>query len=239
MFKQRSWGDCGVVALLNAIQDNGISFYSRPGGYEEMILNLNGRDCGITIQEICSILYEHGFLPVHIPLEGFASASGIESAKSSSIDMERGLFNQWDKAIYQVRTKSGTLHFIYCDGSLIWDGATNSPAYPKLSDYESVIDAVYILPNTPFSIYRGADEFVAFAKSQLERIEKWEASLRDSHEKTAAQKIAEYEAAPTITITNTLDSTSIAQALECWTPPIIKHRGGFTSNRKGPISESL
>lgn len=214
MIKQRSWGDCGVVALLNAIQDNGISFYSRPGGYEEMILNLNGRDCGITIQEICSILYEHGFLPIHIPLEGFASASGIENAKSSSIDMKEGLFNQWAKAIYQVRTKSGTLHFVYFDGCLIWDGATNSPAYPRLSDYESVIDAVYILPNIPFSVYRGADEFVDFAESQLERIEKWEASLRDSHEKTAAHKVAEYEAARTVTITNTIDEISVAQALE-------------------------
>lgn len=214
MFKQRSWGDCGVVALLNAIQDNGISFYSRPGGYEDMVSNLNNRDCGITIQEICSILYEHGFLPVHLPLEGFASACGIENAKSSFVDIDAGLFNQWNKAIYQVRTKSGTLHFIYCDGSLIWDGATNSPAYPRLSDYESVIDAVYILPNTPFSVYRGADEFVDFAESQLERIEKWEASLRDSHEKTAAQKVAEYEAARTFTITNTIDEISVAQALE-------------------------
>lgn len=214
MFKQRSWGDCGVVALLNSIQDNGISFYSRPGGYEEMILNLNGRDCGITIQEICSILYEHGFLPVHIPLEGFASASGIANAKSSLIDMKEGLFRQWSKAIYQVKTKSGTLHFIYFDGCMIWDGATNSPVHPRFSDYESVIDAVYILPNTPFSIYRGTDEFVAFSKSQLERIEKWEASLRNSHEKTAAQKVAEYEAARTIKITNTVGESSIAQALE-------------------------
>lgn len=214
MFKQRSWGDCGVVALLNSIQDNGISFYSRPGGYEEMILNLNGRDCGITIQEICSILYEHGFLPVHIPLEGFASASGIANAKSSFIDIKEGLFRQWSKAIYQVRTKSGSLHFIYFDGCMIWDGSTNSPVHPKFGDYESVVDAVYILPNTPLSIYRGAEEFNAFAKSQLERIEKWEASLRDSHEKTAAQKVAEYEATRPIRITNTIDSTSIAQAME-------------------------
>lgn len=214
MFKQRSWGDCGVVALLNAIQDNGISFYSRPGGYEEMILNLNGRDCGITIQEICSILYEHGFLPVHIPLEGFASASGIQNAKSSSIDMDKGLFNQWTTAIYQVRTKSGLLHFIYFDGCMIWDGSTNSPVHPKFSDYDSVVDAVYILPNTPLSIYRGAEEFNAFAKSQLERIEKWEASLRDSHEKTAAQKVAEYEAARTIKINSTVGETSLAQAME-------------------------
>lgn len=214
MFKQRSWGDCGVVALLNAIQDNGISFYNRPGGYEDMVSSLNNRDCGITIQEICSILYEHGFLPVHIPLEGFAAASGIANAKSSSVDVKEGLFGQWSKAIYQVKTKSGTLHFIYFDGYLIWDGATNSSVYPRFSDYESVIDAVYILPNTPFSIYRGADEFVDFAEYQLERIEKWEASLRDSHEKTVAQKVAEYEAARTVTITNTIDEISVAQALE-------------------------
>lgn len=234
MFKQRSWGDCGVVALLNAIQENGISFYNRPGGYEEMILNLNGRDCGITIQEICSILYEHGFLPVHIPLEGFASASGIKNAKSSRLDMKAGLFNQWAKAIYQVKTKSGTLHFIYFDGYMIWDGATNSPVHPKFSDYESVIDAVYILPNTPFSIYRGAEELNAFSKSQLERIEKWEESIRNSNEKTAAQKIAEYEAARTITITNT-----VQEALEPQTGCFISYGRGPAPTRRWITDKGL
>lgn len=214
MQKQRSWGDCGVVALLNAIQDNGISYYNRPGGYEEMVSNLNNRDCGITIQEVCSILYEHGFLPVHIPLKGFASASGIENAKTSSVDPKDGLFGQWSKAIYQVKTKSGLLHFIYFDGSLIWDGSTGSPVYPKFSDYETIVDVVYILPNTPFSIYRNTEEIEAFSDAHLQRHKEWIGSSNESTEKTAAQKVAEYEAARTITIINSIDASSVAQALE-------------------------
>lgn len=152
MIKQRSWGDCGVVALLNALQDNGVTFYNGPGGYESMVSNLNGRDYGITIQEVSSVILELGLVPVHIPLDGFAKESGIANAKASTIDPKDGLFKNWSKAIYQVKTKSGLLHFVYFDGYRIWDGSQNSPVYPKFSDYESVIDAVFILPGTPYSV---------------------------------------------------------------------------------------
>ena len=214
MIKQRSWGDCGVATLLNAIGDNGIDYYRTALGYECMVASLNGRDCGITMQEICSVLYDHGFLPVHIPLEGFVSASGIAKAKTSSIDIKAGLYNQWPKAIYQVKTKSGVMHFIYFDGCMIWDSSPGSPSKPRFSDYESIIDVVYILPNTPFSIYRNTDEITAFSDAHLQRHKEWIGSSNESNEKTAAQKVAEYEAARTIKITNTVGESSIAQALE-------------------------
>ena len=214
MIKQRSWGDCGVATLLNAIGDNGIDYYRTALGYECMVASLNGRDCGITMQEICSVLYDHGFLPVHIPLEGFVSASGIAKAKTSSIDIKAGLYNQWPKAIYQVKTKSGVMHYIYFDGSMIWDSSPGSPSRPRFSDYESIIDVVYILPNTPFSIYRNTDEITAFSDAHLQRHKEWIGSSNESNEKTAAQKVAEYEAARTIKITNTVGESSIAQALE-------------------------
>lgn len=150
MIKQRSWGDCGVVALLNAFQDCDIKKYSGPGGYEAMVSNLNGRDYGITIQELSSIILEHGLIPVHIPLEGFAKESGIANAKTSTIDPKDGLFENWSKAIYQVKTKSGLLHFVYFDGHNIWDGSQHSPVYPKFSDYESIIDAVFLIPGAKY-----------------------------------------------------------------------------------------
>lgn len=223
MVKQRSWGDCGVATLLNAIGDNGIDYYRTALGYECMVASLNGRDCGITMQEICSVLYDHGFLPVHIPLEGFVSASGIAKAKTSSIDIKAGLYNQWPKAIYQVKTKSGVMHFIYFDGCMIWDSSPGSPSKPRFSDYESVIDVVYILPNTPFSIYRNTDEITAFSEAHLQRHKEWIESSDDSYEKTAAQIISECEKRGILSSTpkshrvfikNTIDSTSIAQALE-------------------------
>lgn len=240
MNKQRSWGDCGVVALLNALQDNGVTFYNGPGGYENMVSHLNDRDCGITIQEVCAALFQHGFLPVHLPLDGFGVASGIHDAATCKFEfLKDTFFKEWPKAIYQVKSKSGVLHFVYFDGDYIWDGAPNSPVYPKFSDYESIIDVVYILPNTPFSIYRNTDEITAFSDAHLQRHKEWIESSDDNKEKTAAQKIAEHEAARTITVINTIDSCSISQALERWTPPIIRHRGGITSNRKGLMGESL
>lgn len=193
MIKQRSWGDCGVVALLNAFQNNGISFYNRPGGYEDMVSTLNGRDHGITIQEVCAVLFEHGFLPVHLPLDGFAVASGIENVKSCRLKTVNDSFmSDWPKAIYQVKTLSGMLHYIYFDGSLIWDGAVNSPIYPSFSDYASVVDVVYLLPNTPFSKYSPSEERTAFFLAQMEAQKEIDSC---TYESPNAQKIAEYEAA--------------------------------------------
>lgn len=196
MIKQRSWGDCGVVALLNALQDNGVTFYNGPGGYESMVSNLNGRDYGITIQEVSSVILELGLVPVHIPLDGFAKESGIANAKASTIDPKDGLFKNWSKAIYQVKTKSGLLHFVYFDGYRIWDGSQNSPVYPKFSDYESVIDAVFILPGTPYSVFVDTDEITKFHSDHLARHKEWiENEELAEQSASLSRKVSEYEAA--------------------------------------------
>lgn len=207
MNKQRSWGDCGVVALLNAFQDNGITFYNGPHGYECMVANLNGRDHGVSIQEVCAVVFGHGFLPVHLPLDGFAAASGIKDAATCRFEfLKDTFFKEWPKAIYQVKSKSGVLHFVYFDGCSIWDGALNAPVYPEFSDYDSIVDVVYLLPNTPFSIYRNTDEITAFSDAHLQRHKEWIESSDDSNEKTAAQKVADYEVTkPSLKLTSMTD----------------------------------
>ncbi|WP_145128065.1 hypothetical protein [Pseudomonas sp. URMO17WK12:I11] len=233
MQKQRSWGDCGVVALLNALQDNGVNFYQGPGGYENLVSQLNGRDCGITIQEVCAALFQHGFLPVHLPLDGFGVASGIGDAATCKVKhLEDTFFRDWPKAIYQVKSKSGLLHFVYFDGDLIWDGAPSAPVYPEFSDYESIIDVVYVLPNTPFSIYRNTEEITEFSEAHLKRHQEWIDSKPDENSKTVAQLIAEYEADK--------KSTEYASMTDEETGITLRiHRSGLTSNRKGLMGEGL
>lgn len=199
MIKQRSWGDCGVATLLNALIDNGVSEFSGPDGYDKMV-DLLGRDSGITIQEVCAVLYTNGLVPVYLPLDGFAAESGIHSAFTIDQSTLTPGIDQ-PKCIVQVKTKSGLLHMLYCDGEHALDPAVNVSEPQYLGDYESIVDAVFILP--------------------------------------VEQDQSENKPAPTITITNTIDSCSISQALEHWTPPIIRHRGGFTSNRKGLMGEGL
>lgn len=233
MIKQRSWGDCGVVALLNAIQDNGISYYNRPGGYEDMVSNLNGRDCGITIQEVCAVLFQHGFLPVHLPLDGFGVASGIHDAATCKVKhLKDTFFKDWPKAIYQVKSRSGLLHFVYFDGDLIWDGAPNAPVYPEFSDYEDIIDVVYVLPNTPFSIYRNTDEITEFSEAHLKRHREWIDSKLDENSKAVAQLIAEYE--------DDKKSSEYASMTDEETGITLRfHRGGMTARHKSFMGEGL
>ena len=148
MHKQRSWGDCGITSLLNAVSDNGVTYFNGPGGYERMLELMNGRDKGLTIQEISGALFFLGFCPIYLPLEGFKSESGVTGAythDSVSLRLQSPTMNGLP-AIYQVKTKSGLLHFIYFDGSFIWDSSPNSPECPGFNDYQSIVDVVYILP---------------------------------------------------------------------------------------------
>ena len=153
------------------------------------------------------VVFGHGFLPVHLPLDGFAAASGIKDAATCRFEfLKDTFFKEWPKAIYQVKSKSGVLHFVYFDGCSIWDGALNAPVYPEFSDYDSIVDVVYLLPNTPFSIYRNTDEITAFSDAHLQRHKEWIESSDDSNEKTAAQKVADYEVTkPSLKLTSMTD----------------------------------
>lgn len=144
MIKQRSWGDCGVAALANSIR-----FFP---SYEEALEMLGGRDCGITMQELCSAIYERGHaIPMYLPLAGFGSEANISNAKTSSLEeilRKSKVYSDNRRAILQVKTKSGILHFIYYDGKSIYDPSPSAPDNPDLSYYESVIDGVFL-----FEIY--------------------------------------------------------------------------------------
>lgn len=196
MIKQRSWGDCGVAALANSIRFS--------PSYEAALEMLGGRDCGITMQEICSAIYDKGnALPLYLPLDGFGAEANISNARTSDFKETLGKFkahNGNKRAILQVKTKSGMLHFIYFDGENIHDPSPSAPPSPDFSNYESVIDGVFLL-----DIYHSGGMISS-----------------KSGEKTAAQKIAEYEAARTITITNTVQESLEPQA------------GCFISYGRGP-----
>ncbi len=153
MIKQRSWGDCGVATLLNAVCSKGNEYFSWPGGYERMVELLNGRSTGLTIQEICAAVFELGYVPMYVPLEGFVLASGIANAYThdSAVMLNYTICLKEMPAIFQVKTKSGLLHFVYFDGFQIWDPAHNVIEEKKFSDYEDIIDVVYLLPmDKPF-----------------------------------------------------------------------------------------
>ncbi len=150
MIKQRSWGDCGIAVLMNAFIDNGKDRFTKPGAYEELLYSL-GRDNGITMQELCAQLFDHGFLPVYLPLDGFGEASGIKDVRTLSAGLVRDVYiKRFQKAIYQVKMKSGLLHFVYFDGEMIWDSLKDSPVHPTFDDYEAIVDMVFLFPRAPF-----------------------------------------------------------------------------------------
>lgn len=147
MNKQRTYGDCGVATLLNALRDNGETYFEGPGGYERLI-DAIGRQNGLSIQEIQAFLFMHSNkLPVYIPFEGFKKASGIADAFTSGAhnphEFNTDISSQ--KAILQVMTKSGILHFVYYDGDFVWDPSQSARDYPDFSDYEYIVDAVLLL----------------------------------------------------------------------------------------------
>lgn len=188
MIKQRSWGDCGVAALANSI----ILFPS----YEAALEMLGGRDCGITMQEICSAIFEKGdSIPLYLPLDGFGAEANISNARTSDFEeilRKSKAHNENRRAILQVKTKHGMLHFIYFDGKNIHDPSPSAPETPDFSNYESVIDGVFLI-----------DKYYGGGMIPMK-----------SNETIAAQDIKEYLAPRTIAITNTIDEISVAQALE-------------------------
>ncbi|MGR6496926.1 hypothetical protein IYR97_07965 [Pseudomonas fulva] len=141
MIKQRSWGDCGVAALANSIRFS--------PSYEVALEMLGGRDCGITMQEICSAIYEkRDAIPLYLPLDGFGAEANISNAKTSDFKgiLRKSIIHGEDRrAILQVKTKSGMLHFIYFDGKKIHDPSPSAPDKLDFSNYESVIDGVFLL----------------------------------------------------------------------------------------------
>jgi len=121
MIKQRSWGDCGIAALSNAlamqVTPTGPSARIFQDIYD-YVLETIGRDSGVTIQEICSVLHARGYLPVYIPFEGFQDVSGINGPEFRKVQELSELFHP---AIVQVKTSSGSLHFVYFDGHVVHD----------------------------------------------------------------------------------------------------------------------
>ncbi len=142
MIKQRSWGDCGIATLINAVSDNRFTYFNGPGGYERLVELFEGRNSGITIQEVSATLFFCGFTPLYLPLSGFRTESGISNAHVIHTEiMDYAM--KGEKAVLQVKTKSGLLHLVYFDGRNIWDPSPNSGEHPVLSDYESIVDAVF------------------------------------------------------------------------------------------------
>ncbi|MFJ2712965.1 hypothetical protein ACIOZM_19020 [Pseudomonas sp. NPDC087346] len=138
MIKQKSWGDCGVAVLANAMCDT----------YENTLKRLNGRDTGLTMQEMCAaILGKFNSIPIYVPLIGFNLESGIHDACTLTFDAaHKNIMSvQGRRAIYQVKTKSGMLHFIYFDGQKLFDPSTRAPENPVFSDYVYVVDAIFLL----------------------------------------------------------------------------------------------
>lgn len=207
MQKQRSWGDCGIATLLNAVADNGFTYFNGPGGYERLVDLFEGRNSGITIQEVSATLFFCGFIPLYLPLNGFRNESGITDAHVINTDIMDAAM-KGKKAVFQVKTKSGLLHLIYFDGKNIHDPSPSAPDNPDFSNYKSVIDGVFLFDK----YYAGGIVHGRPSMSSSKPTEKTAAQKIAEYE--AAQKIAKHEAAQTITITNTIDASSVAHALE-------------------------
>lgn len=116
--------------------------------YEEASALLIGRSSGITIQELCAAIFERRCaLPMYVPLEGFSSASGISNAMTLTREyvskrISTGSENR--SAIFQVKTRSGTLHFIYYSGVKIFDPSPDSPENPEFTDYDCLVDGIFL-----------------------------------------------------------------------------------------------
>ncbi|MBK5417713.1 hypothetical protein [Pseudomonas sp. TH31] len=220
MIKQRSWGDCGVVTLINALNDNGMTFFNGPLGYEQMVALLNDRDSGLTIQEVSAVLFFTGFHPTYLPLEGFQAASGIKNAYViGNSALQYGL--KGEKAIFQVKTKSGLLHLVYFDGSFIWDPSVNAPEHPGFEDYEAIVDAVFFKP-TASRKKHNREEFIRVLTSKSKLLTWCQGIPRRillkihgatdnivGQEYLVKQKIAEYEAGRKVTGNNTIYSSPV------------------------------
>lgn len=144
MIKQKTAGDCGVAALANAItMHNNITEPSlRLFEIEyEAIEAKFGRNSGITMQEVCSVIFDNGYLPVYVPLEGFHRESGING--NAYQDAEE-ILTRGHPAILQVKTNSGLLHFVYFDGEKVHDPANSVVGTRQRSDYV-LVDAVLII----------------------------------------------------------------------------------------------
>ncbi len=144
MIKQRSWCDCGIATLANAAADNGVEYFKAPFGYELMAEHFSERNRGMSIQEVSSFLYSLGFRPMYLSFDGFKDASGIKESFVIDNEARDCLFERGEKAILQVKTKSGMLHLVYFDGRTVWDPSPNSDALvQKLEDYEAIVDGVF------------------------------------------------------------------------------------------------
>lgn len=190
MQKQRSWGDCGVATLLNAVADNGFTYFNGPGGYERLVELFEGRNSGITIQEVSATLFFCGFTPLYLPLNGFRTESGITNAHVICTDIIDYAM-KGEKAVFQVKTKSGLLHLVYFDGRNVWDPSPNSCESPKLSDYECIVDAVFFKPSKKRSWLKN---YIRCTTPQLTILgRKMAFKFRVFAGDTTAKKIAEYE----------------------------------------------
>lgn len=143
MIKQRSWGDCGLAAVTNALTMQANPYNPSQLMFDQMYDALEktvGRNEGLTMQEVCSILHESGFLPVYIPFRAFQEVSGLNGG---AFQDERELSELFHPAIVQVKTASDVLHFVYFDGHAVHDPSIYVPKPVKLSDY-TLVDAVFI-----------------------------------------------------------------------------------------------
>jgi hypothetical protein len=144
MIKQKTAGDCGVAALANAITMHHNTNEPSPRLFEneyETIERKLGRNSGITIQEVCSVIFDNGYLPVYVPFLGFHLESGVHGNAYQDAEevLERG-----QPAILQVKTGSGLLHFVYFDGKVIHDPSVNVEGVKGVADY-TLVDAVLIV----------------------------------------------------------------------------------------------
>ncbi|MEJ3588781.1 MULTISPECIES: hypothetical protein [Pseudomonas] len=143
MIKQRSWGDCGVAALAGALTMQINPHGASPEMFDDIydyVEEALGRNNGLTIQEVCSVLHDRGYLPVYIPFAAFHEVSELNGKAYQKTSKLSDLFHP---AIVQVKTASGMLHFVYFDGNVVHDPSAAVLNPMKLSDY-TLVDAVFI-----------------------------------------------------------------------------------------------
>jgi hypothetical protein len=127
--EQRLATDCGIATLANAVN---ITYEQAHAIYGA------DRAPGVSIQETCAALYELGYIPVYIPLTGFAQLSGISGAKTQNPEILKS------PAILQVLSNN-VLHQVFFDGKSIIDPSPKCPNPTQIGDYECVVDAVFVI----------------------------------------------------------------------------------------------
>lgn len=167
--RQKTATDCGIATLANALN---ISYEKALQSYSPAHAKT-----GVTIQETCAVLHAHGYLPIYLPMPGFRTISNIPNCQTATpFELKNTPLHQ-APAILQVLS-NGVVHQVFFDGKHIIDPSPSASNPRQLSDYEALIDLVFVLKPTQFFVSKAKQWVVVKARWLCAKISQWRQGAR-------------------------------------------------------------